>query len=199
MKEYTLYNTYDMYSDENKAEALDNIVENMFFSVPEGGKLTVIDNYGVEVEVTREQLKKTVSTDAVYEEISEWYQTFFEDLLDVMDTIDCKCNGIIAVASIGRWNGRVMGYKEYDSLRDSMFGSGDDMRVYVDNHGNLRKSWSDHDGSSSCVIRQWKTDISEVQKDNFLNKVYNGKATAKDISRYTKSVGNLVKDYYGFE
>lgn len=195
MKEYELYDTYNMFSDENLKEAKDNIVENMFWS---SDTIKLIDNFGKEVELTREEYAASLKEETIWNEVVSWHDTWFSDLLHNMDAVDKDCNGIIAVGKIGRWNGTVSGYKECNSLKDAMYCSGDDMRVYVDRYGNLCKEWSDHDGSSSCIIRQWKNGISDVQKDNFLDKVYHGKATAKDISRYTASVGKLVKDYYGF-
>ena len=48
------------------------------------------------------------------------------------------------------------------------------------------------------IFRMFKEGLSQEQKDNFLNKIYNGKATKKDITRYTKSLKDIaIKAFEG--
>ena len=116
----------------------------------------------------------------------------------VMEKLDRKCNEIIAIADLGLWNGRRTGYKDYRHLQDIMYTSCDYEKIYVDVYGNLRKRESHHDGANTILYRQWKGDITDIQKDNFRNKCYEGCLTKQDIYRYTKSLGKLFCEYYGW-
>ena len=65
MKKYTIYSSYDMYSEENMKEARENIIDNMFFDADEEGKITVTDNYGKEVTLTREEYSKIIKAERI--------------------------------------------------------------------------------------------------------------------------------------
>ena len=43
-----------------------------------------------------------------------------------------------------------------------------------------------------------KPEITSDQLDNFCWKLYNGKATSKDITKYTRAIGKRVKNVYGW-
>ena len=64
LKEYTIFDSYDTYSDENRKGALENIMENRF-QAEEDGLMTVTDNYGKEVRVTREEFEKTITEEDI--------------------------------------------------------------------------------------------------------------------------------------
>jgi hypothetical protein len=53
-----------------------------------------------------------------------------------------------------------------------------------------------HDGRHYVTYRMVK---DGVDIDNFLDKVYNGTYTKKDITRYTKSLRPYVKAVYGWK
>ena len=57
LKTYTIFDSYDTYSDENKKSAKENIMENMF-QAEEDGLMTVTDNFGKEVRITRKNTKR---------------------------------------------------------------------------------------------------------------------------------------------
>lgn len=59
-KEFVIYDNYDIYSDVNMTDAKENLVYYKF----EGNDtitVTVTDNYGIEVELTKEQFEKTLT------------------------------------------------------------------------------------------------------------------------------------------
>lgn len=197
LKEYTIFDSYDTISDENMKEAKENLVENMFFDADENGLVTVTDNYGKEVKISREEYEKTITDEKLFEECYFMEQTWFEDEQWELVRVDEGC-GLIAIADLGRWNGRFGGYKEVKNLKDVMYTSCDYERVYIDSNGDLRKEESHHDGSNSILYRYWKDGLTEEQKENFMSKIYNGECTQKDITRYTRKAGLGIANAYGW-
>lgn len=108
-------------------------------------------------------------------------------------------NDIICIANIGRWNGRKIGYKiiESGNISDCLYDDCDFCEWYVDKYKNLCFSGDHHDGHNSYVYRKFK-DISNEQKENFLCKLYEGKATQKNITRYTRRIGDKICTVYGW-
>ena len=196
LKTYTIFDNYDSYSEENRKEALENIMENCF-QAEEDGLMTVTDNYGKEIRVTREEYKKTITEEDIDNECNFLESVWFDDERGNLASVDENC-GLIAIADVGRWNGRVSGYKEVKNLADVLYSSCDYERVYVDSNGDLRKEESHHDGSNSILYRYWKEGLTDEQKENFLDKIYNGKCTSKDITRYTRKAGVGIADAFGW-
>lgn len=195
-KEYTIFDSYDTCSEENMKEAKENMIDNMFFDADEDGTITVKDNFGKEVKLTREEYADSISEDSVYNECNFMEQTWFEDEKDELKRV--SEGPVLAIADLGLWDGRRCGYKELKSLEDVMYSSCDYERVYVDSNGDLRKEETHHDGSNSILYRYWKDGLTDVQRENFLDKLYNGKATQKDITRYTRKAGLGIADAFGW-
>ena len=196
LKEYTIFDSYDTYSEENRKEALENIMENCF-QAEEDGLMTTTDNYGKEIRVTREEYQKTITEEDVDNECNFLEETWFDDERYNLDSVD-EGGGLIAIADVGRWNGRFSGYKEIKNLADVLYSSCDYEKVYVDSNGDLRKEESHHDGSNSILYRYWKDGLTDEQKENFLDKIYNGKCTSKDITRYTRKAGLGIANAFGW-
>ena len=194
-KTYTIYDSYDVCSDENMKEAKENILENVFW---DSDTVTLTDEYGKEVEVTREEYSKTITDEKLYDECYENNNMWFSDERENLSSVD-DCGELIAIADIGRWNGRVSGYKIIKDLPDVLYSSCDYERVYVDSNGDLRKDESHHDGNNSILYRYFKDGLTEEQKDNFLDKIYNGECTQKDITRYTRKAGVGIAKVYGWK
>ena len=196
LKTYTIFDSYDTYSDDNRKGALENIMENCF-QAEEDGLMTVTDNYGKEVKVTREEYEKTITEEDIDNECNFLESTWFDDERGNLDSVDEHC-GLIAIADLGRWNGRFSGYKEIKNLADVLYTSCDYEKVYVDSNGDLRKEESHHDGSNSILYRYWKDGLTDEQKENFLDKIYRGEATQKDITRYTRKAGLGIANAFGW-
>lgn len=194
MKEFVIYDNYNLGNEENYQEAIDSILDNIF-----DGKDSAIltDNYGVEVEVSREQYRKTISDNAIWEEINSMDSLWIEEIEHTLSHCD-NGNGIIAFTNIGTWQGVREGYKEYDNLQDIIYGNDDYMRLYLNGNYDLYKYSSHHDGNNRVLYRYWKENLTDTQRENFLGKLYQGKATKKDISRYTRKIGVEIANYYGF-
>ena len=196
LKTYTIFDSYDTYSDENRKGALENIMENRF-QAEEDGLMTVTDNYGKEVRITKEEFEKTITEEDIYNECDFLQSTWFDDELSQLASVD-EGYGLIAIADLGRWNGRFSGYKEMKQLCTVMYSSCDYEKVYVDSNGDLRKDESHHDGSNSILYRYWKDGLTTEQKENFMNKIYNGECTQKDITRYTRKAGLGIANMFGW-
>lgn len=108
---------------------------------------------------------------------------------------------IIVIGDIGRWNGRVMGYKDIPSgnIRDCLYADTDYTEWYVDRYGDLRADATHHDGTNHYLYRVFKDGVSETQMENLRDKIYHGKATRADITRLTRRLGNEIAAVYGFD
>lgn len=107
---------------------------------------------------------------------------------------------IVIIADLGRWNGRFSGYKELhsDLISDCLSTNCDYAKWYVDELGDLRCDTAHHDGRDYYLYRQWHTGLSRTQKENFLQKIYDANVTRRDINRYTRRLGDIVANVYGF-
>ena len=107
---------------------------------------------------------------------------------------------IIVIGDLGRWNGRVTGYKMIDSgnIRDCLYSDTDYTEWYVDKYGDLRANAVHHDGANCYLYRVFKDGVTDTQIENLQDKIYNGKATRADITRVTKRLGDDIAGVYGF-
>ena len=107
---------------------------------------------------------------------------------------------IIVIGDLGRWNGRVSGYKMIDSgnIKDCLYSDTDYNEWYVDKYGDLRADAVHHDGTNHYLYRVFKDGVTDKQIENLQDKIYNGKATRADITRVTKRLGDDIAGVYGF-
>ena len=101
---------------------------------------------------------------------------------------------VIALADIGRWNGRKQGYKIYNNLTDILYSESDYCKWYCDSY-NLKGELHDHDGISYIIYRTLKNDddydkIIELLENNYT-------LTRSQYYRYTKSLRPTIKNIYG--
>jgi hypothetical protein len=108
---------------------------------------------------------------------------------------------IIVIADLGLWNGRRCGYKElnHNIIGDALYDSTCYyMEWYCDMY-DLHFKGAHHDGANHYLYRYWKPGTSEAQRENFLEKLYNGTATKRDITRYTCSLRPAIAAVYGWK
>lgn len=67
---------------------------------------------------------------------------------------------IIVIGDLGRWNGRVSGYKMIDSgnIKDCLYSDTDYNEWYVDKYGDLRADAVHHDGTNHYLYRVYTVD-----------------------------------------
>ncbi len=108
---------------------------------------------------------------------------------------------IIVIGDLGRWNGRVIGYKMIDSgnIKDCLYSDTDMTEWYVDRYGDLRADAIHHDGTNHYLYRVFKDGVTEAQIENLQDKIYFGKATRADITRVTKRLGDEIGKVYGWD
>ena len=107
---------------------------------------------------------------------------------------------IIVIGDLGRWNGRVTGYKMIDSgnITDCLYSDTDYTEWYVDKYGDLRANAVHHDGTNHYLYRVFKDGVTDTQIENLQDKIYNGKVTRADITRVTKRLADKIAEVYGF-
>ena len=109
---------------------------------------------------------------------------------------------IIAIADLGLWDGRRMGYKMIGSsnIADCLYTDRgmEDVEWYCDAYNFKARMWH-HDGVNEILYRARKDGISEMQWDDFLYKIYSGKMTKQDIHRYTRSLQPDIAKVYGWK
>ena len=109
---------------------------------------------------------------------------------------------IIIIADLGLWDGRHQGYKllHKTNIADCFCETcGDYVTWFVDDRGDLMCRDIHHDGTNLYTYRAWKPEISYAQRSYFMQKIAIGKATRKDITRYTQRIGDRVADVYGWK
>ena len=170
----TIWKSYGMYSiKELEAEEQD-------------AKEFLSENYP-EIEQTNEAI-----TDEIYDNIGRWYD-------DETDNLDKQLEGrILAIASMGLWNGRKTGYKILDSNLNEVLTSTigcDEKEVYFDGY-NIKAEGYHHDGRNFVEYRE----IREGKNiDKLLDKIYMNKPISRsELNYYTKPLGKYVKQIFGW-
>ena len=130
------------------------------------------------------------------------YDTNNGYLDDERSNLDIQCNSeIIAIADIGRWNGRFAGYGIIKSgnVADCLYSPHDYAQWYVDRDGEFRSTQIHHDGSNYYYYRSFKDGVEDYERDDLLADIYEGKATQEQIDRLTDKLGPTIGKVYGWE
>ena len=103
---------------------------------------------------------------------------------------------ILAIADIGRWNGRVQGYKVFKNLKEILYTECDGAEWYVEGN-TLKGTLWDYDGTTYVKYYQFNEELPGAER--FLEDIANGKNITKSrLYHYCKSAGKLVKKVYGW-
>lgn len=173
-------------------------------------KHIIWSNYNLNLDDWMEGIKEILDLNGI--DYSDWPESKFENEMWILNreyfydeqaNLNIPTEGrIIEIADVGLWDGRRVGYKLLNEhniraclnlKRGCEYGE-----WWVDSHNNLRSSQTHHDATHYILYREVKPEISSDQLDNFCWKLYRGKATSKDITKYTRSLGKRVKDVYGW-
>lgn len=155
-----------------------------------------------------DEWKESYKEDTPESEWGEWNENdFLNEYYDYLDiwlqdersNLNINTNGIIAIADIGRWNGRVTGYKEVgDNIRDCLYSDCDYIEWYVDSYGRFKADMAHHDGTNYVTYYEWKDGVTEEQKEMVLDKIYMGECTQRIIRRYLSNLGYTIAKVYGW-
>lgn len=174
---------------------------------------TIFKSYGMYDLKELKELEKDI-IEYLMEEYSEEFEDSYPDdnriYKTMIDNIDILFddeyrynlnielpNNIIAIADIGRWDGRVKGYKIMsNNLRDILSYCGcDEIDVYSDGH-NIRMDGYHHDGRNYVLYRLVRDGV-DIEK--FTDKIYNREnITNGMLNYYTKSLVSYVNNIYGW-
>lgn len=143
------------------------------------------ENFGEEVDLSDENIDRRF-----WEDLDMFYD-------DARLNLNKKLpNNIIAIGTVGVWNGTFNGGKLLgDNLNEVLFwGECDDINVYYDRY-NVCSDLAHHDGQHHMTYRMLKDGVDG--EDLLYKHVYEGGLSSKDITRYTKSLKPFVKEIYG--
>ena len=137
--------------------------------------------------------------DALYEHQADRHDIWCNDEMCNLDTeINTK---IIAIASVGLWNGRHTGYKELSYNLSDIFRVWDscDYIKLSQKNGNIIGKGIHHDGTNYVTFRKWVDNVSDENKDKVLDALYDGKDNFQSlVKRYTRSIAPDIKAIYGW-
>ena len=107
---------------------------------------------------------------------------------------------ILVLANLGLWYGRRGAYKiiESGNIKDCLFDDADYVEWYCDKW-NLRCTAHHHDGTNYYLYREIRPDLTETQKENFMEKLYDGSIrNNRTLRRYTRSIRPEIAKVYGW-
>jgi hypothetical protein len=177
MKTNTIFKSYLFYTLEEEKRYKEDIAEYMNEDSEEDEKVST-DDYSV-----FERLQEDI-----------WF-TYDEEKSNLYKELP---NNIIAIGTVGRWDGTKQCFKELgNNLNEILFIGRDhnDINVYCDRY-NVHSELVHHDGTDRVIYRMVK---EGVDTDKLCEKqLYNGGLSKSDISRFTVSLTPFVKEVYGF-
>lgn len=159
-----------------------------------------IESYKEHLEINDLDVPEEIDENDVYQYMEETNWLYLADERANLSRLETE-GEIVAIADLGFWNGRTMGYKVYDHkvshcLR--LLDSCDYAEFYVE--GNDLKSTQYHHDSHHCIrFRELKPNLSLQQANNFFRKLIDNKCSERDILRYTRSIGKQIKEVYGWK
>lgn len=168
-------------------------------------KHIIWSNMNLDIEDWRDDYKEHLEINGIDEDpndedaIYEWMcetcnQYFYDERINLNKKVDGR---ILVIGDIGRWNGRVSGYKIIDScnIRDILQTECDYVEWYGDGY-NIRSTEHHHDGTNYCLYRVIREDRNI---DNLLSAIYRGEEITKSkLNYYTKSLYKDVANVYGW-
>lgn len=174
----TIFKSYGMYNLEELKELEKDTIEYLMEEYPE--------------EYEEEYPDDSIIYDYITDNINFNYEDEYSYNLNVL-----LPNDIIAIADIGRWDGRRKGYKILsNNLHDVLSYLGlDEIHVYSDGH-NIRMDGYHHDGDTHVLFRLVRDGI-DIEK--FTDKIYNREVITNGmLNYYTKSLVPYVNNIYGW-
>lgn len=164
-------------------------------------KHVIWSNRDLDLEDWRETLEENYPEMDDYGLTDMMYQANDDNLPDERANLDIQVGGdILVIADLGRWDGRVIGYKliESGNIKDCLYTNCELCEWYVDRDGEFRCDESHHDGTNHIYYRKFREGVSEEQKEDLLADIYDHKAKQEDIDRLTDKLGEAIGKVYGW-
>lgn len=110
-------------------------------------------------------------------------------------------NTILVIADLGFWWGRMNGFREILSgnIKDCLKPDCEYATWYLDEKGEFRGYAAHHDGCNHYRYRVWKSEATEDEQIELMDKLWDGKATEEEIETLTDSLGPTIAAVYGWE
>ena len=130
-------------------------------------------------------------------------QMFIDEQFDnwqtlIYEAVNMKTNDLLLVADLGLWNGRKRGFKEVKNMEEAMTVGNEDMNEITIEDGELHKKAVHHDGTNHIVVREWKNDVTEEQKEKTKLEIWRDSLKADALIRkHTDPVGHYWEELYG--
>lgn len=119
---------------------------------------------------------------------------------DERTTLSVIKQDILAIADLGRWNGRVSGYRDFSSVSECLTSDCDYVTWYINPEGDFCCSASHHDGTNTYIYRAWDNRISEETRQKVREAIYFNSANKDElIEKHTKPLGLEIAKIYGFK
>ena len=118
-------------------------------------------------------------------------------LWDERSNLDKKIDGkILVLGDIGRWNGRVNGYRVLDNNISSILETDCDYCKWYSDGYNIKFKGHHHDGTNYYEYRV----IRENRNiENLLDDIYDGKEISRSkLNYYTRSLHPYIAEIYGW-
>ena len=132
-----------------------------------------------------------------YEQMNLIREMNSEYLWDERANLNKKIDGrILVLGDIGRWDGRVNGYKILDDNISSILETDCDYCEWYSDGYNIKFKGIHHDGVNYAKYRVIREDRNI---HNLLDDIYNGKEISrKKLNYYTRSLHPYVAEVYGW-
>ena len=119
---------------------------------------------------------------------------------DERANLNIEVGEILVIGDLGRWNGRVNGYKLISSgnISECLTTECDRAEWYVDRDGDLRATMIHHDGTNYLRYRKFRNGISDEDREQLLDDIYNGCASEDEIRKVTCRLGDDIAKVYGW-
>ena len=109
---------------------------------------------------------------------------------------------IIAIAELGFWCGRKLGYKliESGNIKDCLYDNNCEYREwYVDEKGDMRFTGHHHDGTHHYLYRALKNNTSDDAIERLTEAIINRHPNVDAlVKKHTNRIGTYVGDVYGW-
>lgn len=164
-------------------------------------KFVVWSNLDLDLDDWRADLEDEypgLNDDELIEKMTEINDSYIDDERANLDIV--TGTEIIAIADIGRWDGRYMGYSEIKSgkISDCLYSPHDYSEWYVDADKEFRCTDVHHDGRNHILYRKYKETATEDEIEHLKDLIYDGKVTQEDIDAVTEPLGETVMQVYGW-